>query len=183
MCVCVCGSFIHSSPMLACWTLVGGDGYAAFRRAYPHLLVGIETPPAEPLRELLLPGVAYYFCWWVPYALWLLTVGLEQPAAGRHTCYEGFEPKMNKLLPALKRHRRTTALIFLVGHALACCAAVALALVSYLSYTFFTCVGTLLILSCIWQGALRYEYWMVEVYEKKLVKAFDEMRKDASAMP
>ena len=52
-----------------------------------------------------------------------------------------------------------------------------------LCVTFFTCVGTLLILSCIWQGALRYEYWMVEVYEKKLVKAFDEMRKDASAMP
>ena len=83
---------------------------------------------------------------------------------------------MRKLLPPLADYRRTLALCFHLGHAVACSSALLLGLLSYYNYIFFTCLVGGLLTASFWQGALRYEYWLIKAYEKKIVKALEAER-------
>ena len=72
--------YIHAAPMLAAWALRWHP--TAVEAAWPGLIGGAGSGEAELLSELFLPTTAYYFAWWVPYTLWLLTDGVGRPAKG-----------------------------------------------------------------------------------------------------
>ena len=170
--------FIHASPLLACWCIQGGDNYARFHETWPRLLVGVESVQPDPIHDLFLPGLAYYLCWWLIYATWLLTIGIySAEATGYHTTYDPFEGVLTKKLPFLAGKRRATACVYLVGHLIACASAIAWASAVYFSYALFTAWRWLLTAAAAWNGASRYHYYLLEVYEKKVEGAIGAERR------
>ena len=43
----------------------------------------------------------------------------------------------------------------------------------YFSYALFTAFGAAMLLVALWNGASRYNYYLVDVYEKKLHRAIE----------
>jgi len=175
--------FIHSSPLLACWCIQGGDGFASFHAAWPRLLVGVESHQPNWATDLFLPGLAYYVCWWVPYSIWLLSCGMySATTTGYHTTYDPFEKVVMRQLPFLDGRRRATVCVYLMGHLAMSTSAIAWSSCLYFSYTAFTAWGWFLAAAASWNGASRYHYYMIDVYEKKLTGAIETQRKDKAAM-
>ena len=109
--------------------------------------------------------------WWTLYPLWLQAVGVGQPAKGNHTTFEYWQPELAKMLPFTARSTRLAALTYMVLHATAVTLSFVVALVNFYSYTLFTIYLILLALSACWQGASRYNYYMVDSYETKMANA------------
>ena len=83
-------------------------------------------------------------------------------------------------VPANQEHRRVrraTACVYLVGHLIACASAIAWASAVYFSYALFTAWGWLLTAAAAWNGASRYHYYLLEVYEKKVEGAIGAERR------
>lgn len=107
--------FIHSSPLLAAWCI--HTDMTRFRGAYPALLLGIEGDSPDAV-SLFLPALSFYLCWWVPYSIWLLTDGVDQPARGNATVYAPLAPAVVKVFPWTRGRPRLAAAHYLVGHLL-----------------------------------------------------------------
>ena len=170
--------FLNLSPLLTAWCIRGD--YHSFHATYPELLVGIEYDRPDTMRGLLLPAVAFYIFWWVPYAAWLLLYGPSRPARGDGTLYQMFESVVVKALPFamgtdLLVHRpRLAACIYLVSHFIGVLLCYGVSILCYFSYNFFTAYLVAMVLSAVWQGSGRYNYYLLDVYEKKVAYALEK---------
>ena len=164
--------FIHSSPLLTAWCIQ--TDLPAFRSAYPDLLRGIESHSPDVLREMLLPAVSFYLLWWVPYSVWLLVDGLDQPTRGNATVYQPLEAAVMKVFPWTKGRPRLAAVHYLMGHLLGSCASFGGALLAFHSKVFFTAYCGVLLTSAVWKGSSKYNYYLLDVYEKKVTKALEQ---------
>jgi len=159
--------FIHAGPFLTAWSLLGTQP-ATVAATYPQLgamLAGLqEEPPSWP--GLLVPALLAYLAWWLPSVL------LHVASTVDLLYVREFEPKLRKILRRLSS-RRLVAFIFCTVHLALCVAAFLGALLMYYSYALFTVFGLTMLVSALWNGAARYNYYLVDAYSKKLHRAIE----------
>lgn len=74
--------FIHFSPALVTWTQRWASGGARF-----FAIPSAEIPTGLATNaDLIIAGLGAYFCWWLPYTIWLLAIGHALPDRGETSC-------------------------------------------------------------------------------------------------
>lgn len=171
--------FIHAYPLVTCLAM----------RLYPERLA-LAWPGRFPTADEFDAITSYdsvrmaalvYMAWWIPYSLWLLTVGIHQPALGRPTVFNNLYeradlgPKLVAVTGGLATTVRTHAAIYLSLH---------LALVALSLLWPMACAASLKVhgasvvvtlLSASWAGAGHYDF----LFAKKYVQVLDKLLKDA----
>jgi hypothetical protein len=74
--------FIHISPALL--TLAMHWNHGLLEAAFPGKF-STSPDPELSFGEMWSMGMVLYFCWWVPYSIWLLVHGLGLPKRGYRT--------------------------------------------------------------------------------------------------
>ena len=162
-------SFIHASPMLVAYTSRWHT--AAVEEAWPGLLGGTAAleMPVSLLWDLALPGMAYYFTWWVPYTAWLLLDGITRPERGYDTVFANFEPLVKAQLGVTSTAR--AAVTYNLIHAFATNLAWLVVAGCYASYYVHTVFLLGVLVLAIKAGAAMYEYLILDSYEATLQTA------------
>jgi len=176
---------IHLVPLFVAWSVVGFN--ERVQVAWPGRFPTVDQLQDVPLVEFYTRGLGAYLVWWVLHSLWLLTVGVDQPAKGRDTVFVGIYNK-NKAGPKLTRLTgsssiRVHAALYLIVHCLACMLAFLWPMLCFWSPAVHSIFGVLTFASAAWSGAGYYEYVMAHRYTKvvqHLLKEKEESRKAAN---
>lgn len=177
--------FIHAGPLITFWAVIGAgpDVVSASYPAIGAMLIGLETSPPDVRSELLLPAVVYYMLWWAPYTVWLMC-----------TLHEGKSHEVLSAPPskALKSRvhavigcmtyseTRSVMLVYCLVHLASCMATFGFALLIFHSYALFTIFLFTMLLIAGWNGASRYNYYLMDVYAKRLETALQQGSRDSS---
>jgi len=165
-----CSLFIHASPMLVAYTLRWHA--AEVEEAYPGLLGGAAAlQDIDLIWDLAIPGCAYYFVWWVPYTLWLLTDGISRPERGYDTVFANFQDLVKTQLGIA--NTRIAALVYMSLHAFATNLSWLTVVACYATIYFHTLLILVMLFLCIKSGAAMYEYLILDSYEATLRSALD----------
>ena len=116
----------------------------------------------------------------MPYSAWLLLDGIHQPAKGNHTTYENFEKicagLAKKLTGATTPQPRLAASFYCLIHVLLVTVGLLGAALCWVSPEFFTVYVVATLLGATWQGSARYNYHLLDAYEKKVSKQLGEAK-------
>ena len=166
--------FIHTGPMLTLWGL--RFSAAAVQASYPVLgamLVDLEEVPPDPWSEMMLPALIFYILWWVPYTIFLLATLHEVKSTEvlNSAWLRWLEPQAHRLLGCLTRNStRTVMLVYCFVHMLSCIASFISAVIVFRSFLLYTLFCFIMLLAAAWNGASRYQYYLLDVYERRLQK-------------
>jgi len=157
--------YIHAAPMLTAWALRWHGAVA--EAAWPGLIGNGGNGDADLFSELFVPTTAYYFSWWVPYTLWLITDGVSRPAKGYDTVFNCFAPLLQG--PLGIDNLRIVAVVYMTLHALVCLFAHAISAFLFFPYFYVhTTFVVLMLLAATSAGAKFYNYAMLDAYAEKV---------------
>lgn len=154
--------FIHASPALLAWAMRWSKDQLPF-----DICEGTNgcSPTAHDL--IVVPACAY-LCWWAVYALWMVTCGVHAHRAGYDVVYRLIlrtTPAAGRLLDPLPP--RLGALVYLLAHALACLAFVALGLPLWRSCPLHTAFLAALLATAVRGGGA---YYVRKVFREELLR-------------
>jgi len=173
---------IHMVPCFVAWTIVRFNDKV--QAAWPGRFPTTGQLAEVPLQDLYTYGFALYMVWWVLHSVWLLSVGVDQPAKGRDTVFHGIH-KRAKIGPKVQRATgcesiRVHAAVYLVAHCLACMLAFTWPMLCFWSPSVHLAFGIVVFASAVWSGAGYYEYVMANRYTK-VVKQLLKQREGAKS--
>lgn len=159
---------IHLVPLFVAWTIIHFN--ERVQAAWPNRFPTSEQLEGVALTDLYIYGFQMYLAWLVLHGVWLLTVGIHQPAKGRDTVFAGIYNK-SKLGPKIQRSTglkslRSHAALYLVVHGLLCMLAFTWPMLCFWSPIVHTTFGIVTFASAAWSGAGYYEYVMAHRYTK-----------------
>lgn len=144
-------------------------------------MLSVSNP--TPVMSFLLPAMAGYLIWWIPYTVWLLVSGLDHSVqrTGKLTVFRdnlARNSAMSLLLVGKRKaseqdlESRWVGLKYMLVHAFLCLLAL---LWSYLCYGYYwvhSCFCCVLFVSAAFQGGSKYykmtTQWYLRAVEKNL---------------
>lgn len=181
---------IHMVPPLLMWALRWH--HTAVQSAYPGLF-GMESGdeyitysavwqdgllPGEDgectreeyfdpyaFRHFLFPSSALYFCWWIPYCIWLVFFGIKHSpkVTGQQTVWSltlANSPSICKMLTGVSRTEDTVrpfaAFLYMAWHAVACHLSFVFAYLCFKSFTLHSLFCISMFVYAVHAGSVRY---------------------------
>jgi len=176
---------IHVGPLLSLWCL--RTSAPTVQAAFPALgtmLIGLDEHAPDPWSEMLRPALAFYLGWWLIYTAWLMTTMFQGKATEvlSSSVARSLEPAVHSVLSGLTRNStRSVLLCYCMVHLVSCTASFCFAVLMFLSIPLFTVFCVAMLLAAAWNGASRYNYYLVDVYAKRLHKAIADANGEGSA--
>ena len=126
-----------------------------------------------------------YFLWWIPYTLWLLLLGLKHSpkTTGKDTVYRANVLKNSAISSIIVGKKKasendikssTVAMKYMIMHAILCNIAFSWGYACYTSYRIHTIFCTILVVSAIYQGGVKYYKMTTKWYLKAVEKMLDD---------
>lgn len=178
---------IHLIPLFVAWTIINANDKV--QEAWPGRFPTSEELAEVRLADLFAAGSLLYSAWWVLHSLWLLSVGVDQPAKGRSTVFDGLYSKSG-MGPTLTRKIGTAsvrchAFLYLLVHCVLSQITFFWPLLCFWSQALHVAFGAAVFASAAWSGAGYYEYVMARRYTKvvkQLLNTRESERKSRSEL-
>lgn len=171
----VSGFVIHASPAIASWCIQWKR--QEFIAAWPGMF-GFDEQGVDASLDYR-AFFLMYFSWWTVYGLWLLWIGCEMPDRGwGDSSLRDMQPAIIKTFGVTGL--RAQAVVYLVGHAVACSLTHLVAQLVYVSFALHTALLAFVTLGAIHQGSRYYHH----AFGKKIeMQICDEMCSLCCSLP
>eukprot|EP00521_Asterionellopsis_glacialis_P000512 CAMPEP_0195256018 /NCGR_PEP_ID=MMETSP0706-20130129/5989_1 /TAXON_ID=33640 /ORGANISM="Asterionellopsis glacialis, Strain CCMP134" /LENGTH=210 /DNA_ID=CAMNT_0040308987 /DNA_START=257 /DNA_END=889 /DNA_ORIENTATION=+ len=167
--------------------------------------------PFQDLDSIFGCTIALYFMWFIPYVAWMLLIGLDLPRKVRKTKGKDGEPlptefdtvfhstvrngltitigrlwnrpkEVSKKQMANDDYEARDFLVYMAIHAVM--GNIAVVVLGYLCFHYkWAHIALLLVLTtvCVFRGAKHYDYYVTEMYERAVKKAFSDILKESKS--
>lgn len=184
--------FIHLLPSLVLFTLRWQTD--AVRQAWPHVFKLDYMGEVDESRDILHGCAVYYALWLAPFTLWMLTTGLNAPTrmcdtvfhanmrggpvstVVQTTCQKRKRDEQKKRAEQ-NQYTRLDVVIYMLLHCLCFACAIVFAMLTFRHRWAHMGSIVLMVMSAVWQGAARYNYYVTKSYGsviRKELKAHSE---------
>lgn len=167
---------IHLMPSLVMFCL--GWHHQAVYTAWPNIFMPFDFNRLDPWNDIYANGAVMYAAWWIPYTMWLLSIGINMPNKGYDTIFHftmrgsggsvvyRLMGKSKSLKQAQENNgfTRGDALVYMVVHALLSYIAMLMSLVCFLNEWLHVSICGAMILSTIFHAANRYTFYILKSY-------------------
>lgn len=165
--------FIHFTPIVVSLTIVYYQEKLA--TAWPDRFPGATELGEFTMLDVYLHGLMFYMAWWIPYTLWLASVGIYAPDHGRATVYNNLYIKHKSVFEKTKlKSVRSNAMFYLVTHLVLVNVGLLWAALCFRFLILHFAFGLLVFFSAAWNGAGYYEYLIANSYTKVVRKLLNE---------